>query len=301
MSNFYSIPPEKDYNEDMDYVRKHLLYIVIGVLSLLAISVWLQVMLTKPRDFVEVSFLDVGQGDAILIEGRNRNQILIDSGPGPIILRRLSEETSFFDHFLDVIIETHPDKDHIGGFPAVLSRYSVGVSLEPAVQSDNGIDDEIARELARKEVPSFSARAGGIITLGDGSYLEVLFPDRDVSGLETNTASVVARYIFGDTCFLLTGDTSKNIEEYLAGRYGAGLSCQVLKVGHHGSDTSSSPAFLSAVSPEYAVISAGRDNSYGHPHEEVLGRLKDAGVEILQTKEEGTITFRSDGRSLVRK
>jgi competence protein ComEC len=285
----------------MGYIRKHILLIVVIALSLFTVSVWLQVFFSEPRDFVEVSFLDVGQGDALLIEGRSRNQVLIDAGSGPVTLRRLSEEMSFFDRFLDVVIETHPDNDHIGGLPAVLSRFGVGAYIEPGVDSENSADDEVARILERKNTPTFLARKGGIVDLGDGSYIEILFPDRNVSGLETNMASVVARYVYGDTCFLLTGDTVESIEEYLVSLFGSGLSCQVLKVGHHGSNTSTAQVFLSAVSPEYAVVSAGHDNRYGHPHEEVMARLQGVEISILETAKEGTITFTSDGQSVRKK
>lgn len=272
-----------------------------GFLFCLAIITWIAVFSSRPKDFIEVSFLDIGQGDAILIEGRTGNQILIDAGPGKNVLRKLAHALPLFDRSLDVLIETHPDKDHIGGFPFILDRYHAGLFLSPGVSSDNTFDDEIEYVLEKKGIRHLEARSGTVFDLEDGSYLEILFPDRDVGGFETNTASVIARLVYGNTCFLFTGDAPQEIENYLIGIYGDSLACDVLKVGHHGSRTSTGPFLLSAVSPTYAVVSAGKDNSYGHPHAEVVKRLTSAGANVLSTAEEGTITFRSDGINIIHK
>ena len=128
-----------------------------------------------------------------------------------------------------------------------------------------------------------------------GAFLDILFPDRDVPGLETNTASIVAKLTYGATSFLFTGDSPKSIEGYLAALEGPGLDSDVLKVGHHGSKTSTSDELLGLVSPSYAVISAGAGNRYGHPHAAVLDALSRFGVERLGTYERGTIIFKSNG------
>ena len=132
--------------------------------------------------------------------------------------------------------------------------------------------------------------------LGDGAILQILFPDRDPSGMETNTSSIVARLVYGQNEFLFTGDSPQAIEKYLIAL--GGLQSDVLKAGHHGSKTSSSAEFVSAVAPEYAVISVGKDNRYGHPNQETLDTFTNFGSQILCTDQSGRIIFKSDGVNL---
>lgn len=282
----------------MEYIKKNWRKLFFGFLVLGNLIVWIFVFSLKSRDHVSVSFLDVGQGDSILIEASNRNQILIDGGRDPSVLQKISRALPLFDRHIDVVVETHPDKDHIGGLPEVISRYAVGAFLEPGVSSDNGVDAELGRRIKEKTIPTLLARKGMLIDMGDGSYLEILFPDRDVSGMETNDASIVAKYVYKDTCFILTGDSPSKIEEYLIGEYKEQLECEVLKAGHHGSRTSTSKEYLHFVKPHFAIISAGKDNSYGHPHEEVIQNLKNSGVEILETSKLGSIQVFSDGEKV---
>jgi len=285
-------------------VKKHLknwrvLFLV--VLIVFNLFVWSGVNALKPKKHVTVSFINVGQGDSILIESSNNNHILIDGGRDKKLLYELGKTLSFFEREIDVVIETHPDADHIGGLPEVIKRYKVGLFMEPGVESENAIDDELKRRVKEKNIADTLARAGQVIDLGDGSYLRILFPDRDVSGLDTNDASVVAQYIYGDTCFHLTGDSPIKIENYLIEIYGKKLKCNVLKTGHHGSRTSTREEYVVTVQPEIAIISAGKDNSYGHPHSEVVERLKNHNVKILSTIDSGTIKLISDGEKIWQK
>ena len=284
----------------MAWVLKKSRFIALLSLTILTIIVWLSVWQIQPKNHVRVSFLDVGQGDAILLTASNGNQILIDGGRDKRVLSKLSREMPFFDRSIDVVIATHPDADHIGGLPKVLVRYNTGVFLESGAQSDSTTDSELKRIIGRTKKELLQARGGMVVSMGDGSYLQILFPDRDVSGLDTNDASIVAKYVFGDTCFLLTGDSPIKIEDYLVSLYGESLSCDVLKVGHHGSNTSTGEKFLNAVSPQMAIISAGKDNSYGHPHAEVVERLRQKDVEILNTAETGTIRIKANTERLER-
>lgn len=276
-------------------------FAALTLLLLANAIVWSAVFALQPEDHVTVSFLNVGQGDSILIEATNKNRILLDGGKGRTVLRELGRALPLFDRTIDVLIESHPDLDHIGGFPEVVSRYRIGAFLEPGVESENSVDDELKRRIEEKKIAHFLARRGQIIDMGDGSYLQILFPDRDISGLETNDASIVARYIYGDTCYLLTGDSPIKIEDYLVGVYGEKLKCDVLKAGHHGSQTSTGDNYLNFVKPEYAIISAGKDNSYGHPHVEVTERLVVHNVKILSTIDLGTIKMISDGKEILKK
>jgi len=170
--------------------------------------------------------------------------------------------------------------------------------LEEEAEKLGRMDDELKKRVEEKKIPHFLARRGQIVDMGDGSYLRILFPDRDVSGLDTNDASIVAQFIFGDTCFLLTGDSSTKMEDYLVSKYGTQMECDVLKAGHHGSRTSTGENYANFVKPEYAVISAGKDNSYGHPHTEVIERLMNHKIKILSTIDLGTIKMISDGQTI---
>lgn len=278
----------------MEYIKRNWKKLCLGFLIVGNIVLWILVLSLKPKDFVSVSFLDVGQGDSILIESTNRNQILIDGGVDKRVLEKLSKALPLFDRHIDVLMESHPDKDHIGGLPEVISRYNIGAFFEPGVESDNSVDDELKKRVKEKNILMFFARRGTVVEMGDGSYLEILFPDRDVNGMDTNDASIVAKYVFGESCFLFTGDSPKKIEEYLIGQYKDYLKCTVLKAGHHGSRTSTSKEYLYFVKPEIAVISVGKDNSYGHPHKEVLDLLEAIHARILKTFEKGTIVLHAN-------
>lgn len=282
-------------------VQKSTRFSLLLLVALLCILIALFSFSAKtPRQSggLSVSFLNVGQGDAIFIESPTGVQVLIDAGGGREVLRALSRVQSWFDRSVDVIIATHPDQDHIGGFPDLLARYSVSQIFYSSVD-DDGSDARAFARAVSGEVQSGAvektAKRGDMIDIGGGAKLEVLFPDRDVSGIETNTGSIVARLTYGDTTFLFTGDSPSSIEKYLVRLDGAKLHAAVLKVGHHGSRTSSSEEFIDAVSPSFAVISRGCDNSYGHPHKEVVERLAAHAIQILDTCTEGTITFVSDG------
>ncbi|PIR85922.1 hypothetical protein COU14_01685 [Candidatus Kaiserbacteria bacterium CG10_big_fil_rev_8_21_14_0_10_44_10] len=248
-----------------------------------------------------VVFLDVGQGDAIFIQAPSGRQMLIDSGRDSGVLRQLGEVMSFSDRDVDYVVATHPDADHIGGLSVVLDRFSVGNIIRTENESDTGVWETVERKIEEEGAVVHYARRGQRYDLGSGVYVEILFPDIDASELESNTSSIVARLVYGDTAFMLTGDSPKSIEEYLVLVEGENLESDVLKVGHHGSRTSTSELFLAEVEPEYAVISAGADNSYGHPHIEVTDALFNFGVTTLSTAENGNIVFWSDGKSVIRK
>lgn len=279
-------------------VRVRLL--ILSVLCGAALVVWLPVAGSAghQQSGLMVHFLDVGQGDAIFIETPDGIQILVDGGPDSSVLRELGKIMEINDRTIDMIVGTHPDKDHIGGLTDVLERYVVGTVLT----TENKGESEVAalyRKLIDEEgAETIYARRGQVFSLNTSTTLEVLFPDTDPSEMESNTSSIVLQLHYGDTTFMLTGDSPKSIEEYLVLRDGEHLKSNVLKVGHHGSRTSTSELFLDEVDPEYAVISAGKANRYGHPHIEVTDLLFNYGVETLSTAELGTITFLSDGSSV---
>lgn len=282
--------------------KRHTLYLCIAVLvAVNALVIGALVSHTKER-VLTVSFLDVGQGDAILVEGPTGIQMLVDGGRDRSVLRELPRAMGFLDRSIDLVVETHPDADHIGGLPAVFERYAIGKFLEPGIPNDTNatlaLTDAVQKEPG---IEASLARRGERIMLGSGAYADILFPDRDVSTYETNTGSIVMRVVYGDTSFMLTGDSPSEIEDYLVGLDGAALKTNVLKAGHHGSRHSTDALWLKTLSPDVVVISAGKDNAYGHPHAETLERIRAQGAEILSTVEEGALTFISDGETIIRK
>jgi len=282
----------------MDFLRSWRKEILIGLLIFSNIFVWTSLYQKKSSDILSVYFLDVGQGDAIFIESPQHNRILIDGGRNRKVLSELGRILPFADRRIDVVIATHPDADHIGGLPEVISRYKVGTFIESGVKSENSIDDELNMRIEEKKIPRLLARRGMVIDLGDEVRLNILFPNQDVSKLDPNDASIVAKLVYGDESFLFTADAELRTETILLNLDPISLDSDVLKVGHHGSRTSTFILFAEAVSPEYAIISAGKDNSYGHPHQQVLDTLKKVSSEILSTMNEGTIIFETNGETL---
>ena len=204
----------------------------------------------------------------------------------------------FFDRSIDIVIATHPDTDHIGGLPDVLKRFDVGLYIEPGAKSESGTYKYLQDLISEKEVKHLIVDSPKSIHTSDGVTIEILFPTRDVVNMDTNLASIILEVQFGKSEFLFMGDSPKAIETYLLKRDAQLLDSDVLKVGHHGSKTSSDIKFISVVSPKYSIISAGENNRYGHPHEEVIESLN--GSTILETKN-GSITFYSNGESIWQK
>ena len=258
--------------------------------------VWIIVWQSQPIDILQVSFLDVGQGDAILITAPNRNQVLIDGGPNKKVIRALGQVMPFFDRSIDLIIATHPDLDHIGGLPDTLDRFEVSAYLAPMAESKTAAYKTLQTKVITEGAQTVVAEKGMRVILAKDTTLEIF--SAGTAGVESNAASVVAKLTYGDIDFLLTGDAPLALEEKLAYQVGSGLQAEILKVGHHGAKSSSGETFLQKVSPQFAVISAGTENRYGHPHVETIARLKEVGAEILQTKDLGTIVFETDGQSL---
>jgi competence protein ComEC len=276
--------------------------VTIFLLLIITVVIWHAVIREAKTDVLKVTFLDIGQGDSIFIEAPSGRQMLIDGGKNRSVIRQLSKVMPWYDRTIDVVLATHPDADHIGGLPDILARYQAGLIVESSVKDEGGEDSAAFEKASAEEgAQRLVAERGQIIDLGKGVYLEILFPDRAVPTIETNTGSVVARLVYGDTSFMLTGDSPKAIEEYLIRLDGDALESDVLKAGHHGSRTSSDISFLGFVSPEYGVYSRGCDNSYGHPHDEVKETFARLGIPTLDTCEEGNITFVSDGKTVVSK
>lgn len=282
----------------MTSFKKHTLW-YFGVLLCLAVFlIWYAIFAETRNNILTVAFLDVGQGDAIFIEAPNGNQMLIDGGKNARVLRELAAVMPFYDKSIDVVLATHPDQDHIGGLPSVFERFDVSTFVEPGVSGDTSAYKELLRRVELEQGGTVIARRGMKIVLSQGVEFLILFPDRDVSAVETNDGSIIGKLIYGNTSFLFTGDAPQKIENFLVTIDGTVLRSDVLKVGHHGSKTSTAELFLGFVAPKVSVISSGASNSYGHPHEEVLERLKRFETEALRTDTQGTIIITSDGETV---
>jgi beta-lactamase superfamily II metal-dependent hydrolase len=281
-------------------MRSCVLLITLAVLFAVNIFVFVSLLHTNPRE-LRVSVLNVGQGDSILIEGPTGLQVLVDGGAGNAVLRELGSALGPFDRSLDMIIETHPDQDHIGGLPAVFDRYQVAAFMEPGIFDDSAAATALETALRNESgVKRFIARRGQRLDLGDGAYADVLYPDRNPSSMDTNNGSVVLHVVYGKTSFMLTGDLPSPIEDWLAilDKGDGELPSDVLKAGHHGSKNSTDDVWLAAVAPSMVAISAGKDNPYGHPAPETISRIKKEGTQIYSTIDSKTLTFVSDGETV---
>lgn len=278
----------------------YVLWLVITFLVFLNIFIWVQVV-AQDKGILTVSFLDVGQGDAIFIEAPNGNQMLIDGGKGRAVLKELGKKMAFYDRSIDIVLATHPDKDHIGGLIDVFKRLDVGYIITTSVAGKTKTYDFFEARADVEGAVRVVAKRGMRIFLDKDVFFEVLYPDRCVEGFLPNDASIVGKLIYGDVSFLLTGDISKKIEKYLVTIDGNTLESDVLKLGHHGSKNSSAEIFLGVVSPQYGVVSAGHNNRYGHPHKETIERVVESGITAISTINYGTIVFETDGVGIWRK
>lgn len=266
-----------------------------AVLALASVLVWL-VATAPPSGRLSVTFLDVGQGDAILVRDAGGHRILVDGGPGgEAIEPALGRHLPFFDRRIDLVVLTHPQDDHMGGLISVLNDYRVGTVLVSPAESEADAYQTWLRALDASGVPQIEAAQGQRIGLADGAALTVLAPGPDMAGANPNDTSVVLKLTAGDVSFLLTGDLGED-GEYALIRSGADLGADVLKVGHHGSRTSTSPPFLNRVRPIVDVISVGAGNHFGHPTQDVLDRL--SGGLILRTDQQGDVTVSTDGERM---
>ena len=252
-----------------------------------------------------VTFLDVGQGDAIFIQTPSGKQLLIDGGPDPDALQReLGRVMPFWDRSLDLIVLTHPDADHLNGLVSVLERYEVLLVAETGVESTSAQYASWQALAGRANTETVIAFTGQELRTGDGVVISVLNPPADVPEWTPdlrNNSGVTLRVSYGDVSFLLPADIHRYTEEALVAS-GAPLQATVLKAAHHGSATSSSQAFLNAVQPQLVVVSAGLDNKFGHPAPEVVERLTGTVGEgnVFVTAEHGRVQFSTDGERLWR-
>lgn len=284
-------------------MRKNISFSILGLLFLLNILAWLALFDLNKLKFLEVNFFDVGQGDAIFIETPRGQQILIDGGPDPTVLERLSQEMPFWDRDIDLIILTHPEADHLSGLLEVLKRYKIENILWTGVVRDIAEYKEWEKLIQKEKAKIKIAQAGQKVICSisnlEHCYFIILSPLENLEGQEfkdSNNTSIITKLVFGENSFLFTGDIYKSGELQLTNQE-INVDSDILKVSHHGSKTSSSEEFLEKVSPEIGVISVGK-NRYGHPHQETLETLQKYGIKVLRTDLNGNIKIFSDGKKL---
>lgn len=246
---------------------------------------------------MQVTFLDVGQGDCTIVRTEGHAAV-VDTGnndQGEKVVSYLEDQGV---DTLDYLILTHPDADHIGGGDNVLEGIEVKKVIMPDVENDTKTYDEVMEDIEKYQVEVVHPREGDSFFLGDAAFT-VLCPEEELGSVEDmNGSSVGIKLVHGDNSFVMCGDAEERSEEAMVEHFGEELECDVLKCGHHGSSTATSDEFLEKTDPVWAVISCGKDNSYGHPHAEVLDKLERTDTQVYRTDLQGSIVAVSDGNEI---
>lgn len=283
---------KKIWHTVKSYSQTLLLLLLICLLLIrfgLAVYHWA----TPASELLLIDVLDVGQSDAILLRS-GKESLLIDTGTATAELDLANELRRLGVRRLNTICVTHPHEDHYGNGRGLIASFPVGSLLLPEIATEDAAYALFLSEAAKREIPTVTAVVGVTLRLG-----ECLVTVLSAGGQDPNNASVVLRVTCGDTVLLFMGDAEAEAEEHLfAVTDAALLDCDFLKVGHHGSDTGTTAAFLAAATPDIAAISCGKDNDYGFPHTGVLERLAAAGTAVYRTDEAGTLHFASDGHTV---
>ncbi|EHK2366319.1 MAG: ComEC/Rec2 family competence protein [Clostridium perfringens] len=280
--------------------KKKIISSIIGIIVVL-LAGYFGIDLTQdskvPKDSeLMISYMDVGQGDAAYIKV-NGNDILIDAGPrsnSKELLEQLKAKN--IDDF-ELVIATHPHEDHIGGMVDVFKEYEVKAFYSPKITHTTKTYENLVKAVKDEGLKTKELKGGMVIDLGEGAKFEVFTPQKSEYE-ELNDYSPIMKLSFGDTSYLFTGDAEKLAEEEALAKYKTSLDSDVIKFGHHGSSSSSSNAFIEAVSPKYGIISCAKDNKYGHPHRETLDIIKKYNIKTFRTDTDGEIILTSDGKSI---
>jgi len=274
---------------------------------LLAVFLWTTISQNASSDTVtstaEVNFLDVGQGDAILVNLPGSVQALIDGGPDSRVLNQLVRYMPKFDKKIEYVFASHPDADHIGGLPSVLQSYEVGEFVETGKTSDSQVFKKMKNEVSQKKIAVKTIRQGDMVDLSGKAKMEVLYPDENaVKSATTNNVSEVMRFYYQGGTVMFTGDAEvETMDKILSSEPKDKIKSDILKVPHHGASSAYDQKFLEEVAPEFVVISVGKNNKYGHPAEVVLNALKSLNAKIFRIDELGTISFVWSGGNWVEK
>lgn len=246
---------------------------------------------------MKVHYIDVGQGDATLVQVNGKN-LLIDAGPNKSADSLVEYIKGIGVTTIDHVIATHPHEDHIGGMDEIFDAFEVKNFYSPKVEHTTKTFEKMINAVTNEglKITTIKAGDGFKIDLGDGTKVEIFSPVDDKYN-ELNDYSPIMKITFGENSFLFTGDAEKLVEKQVIAN-GENIDADVLKVGHHGSTTSSSEDFIKEVSPDIAVIPVGEGNDYGHPHKEILELLEKNNINLLRTDFEGTIILESDGENI---
>lgn len=255
---------------------------------------------SSSTQLMEVHFIDVGQGDAILVQVNNKN-LLIDSGPKESSSNLFNYLNSLNINKLDYVIATHPHEDHIGNMYSIIKKFDIGELFAPKVTHTSKSFERMVESLIskNKKINVFDTNTTSI-NLGKDIHISIYSPSPKDYGDNLNLYSAVFRIQYGSTSFLFTGDSEKNNEEEILNS-DSSIRSNVLKIAHHGSSTSTSQSFFEAVNPEIAIISVGKDNSYNHPNSQILKLTNSLGTKVYRTDKDGTVTLISDGTNIYKK
>ncbi len=257
-------------------------------------------LLRRPDEYLRVNFFDIGQGDAAFITTPQGWQILIDGGPDASVLAKLGEEMQPWDRSIDMVIATHPEADHIAGLIDVLKNYEVNYIVESGLRKETSLS-RIWREAVEAEgAKIILADSPKRIVLEEETFIDLLWPLEELNGeisSKPNNSAIVAKLYYGDKSFLFTADIERWAEQNILAN-NINIDADILKTPHHGSKTSSSELFLRSVSPEAAIISVGRKNKYGHPHEAIIERFNKMNIPVLRTDKGGDIILETDGKTI---
>lgn len=266
------------------------LLLVIFLTALLTLVLCFSYSLTNKRD-LEVFFFDVGQGDGIFVLTPSGKSMILDGGPSNKILEKVRHVLPYTDRDIDVMVATHPDADHVTGLIPVVKQYDVRMFVDSGNNGDTKIADTLYDDVATERSEVHHGEAGDLIDFHDGVIARILWPNKNFKNKksDTNASSVTILLEYKGKTFLLTGDLPTGEENKILGELPNAVD--VYKAGHHGSKYSSGEVLLSKIKPDYSVISAGKDNKYGHPNEETLERLTRYSKSVLSTIDLGDITF----------
>lgn len=276
-----------------------ILFILLSALVFIGCNMEVDNSLTDNIDYKNdliVHFFDVGQGDSIFIQFPNGETSLIDGGTRNSSAKLIGYLQDLNVDKIDYLIATHPHEDHIGGLPDVINNFEVGNIYMPGITANTVIFEDLLKAIKSKDLKITIGKGGDEILNIEELKYEILAPN-DNEYSETNNFSIVTKLTFKENSFIFTGDAELESERDIL-KHGYNISSDVIKIGHHGGSTSTTEEFLDKVNPEYAIISCGANNTYGHPHRETIDKLKKHNINILRTDELGSITVSSDGESI---
>jgi len=271
-------------------IKKLLLVVII---NLILIGIW---WIDSSNNLLSVYYLDIGQGDSVLVRTPDRKYMIIDGGPDNTILGEIGEILPFWVRKIDIVIVTHPDTDHIGGLVDFISRYDVDTIIFNDIVFNSVLFREFKIRIQEYEISTIHPVAGNELQLGCCVKLDVLWPDslEQAEKLGSNDSSVTVILNYGEVSMFMGGDLPIEYEEDAVEN--ENIDVDILKLGHHGSRTSTSEKFLAKIKPEVAIISCGADNKFGHPHQEVIDIVDEHGAKIYRTDISGRVKVSSDGK-----